>query len=139
MRTTAASAHHRRGTLTAVAELRIQDLLRSVVHDDDEAEPLLGHQRQPLVATAVEMEQLPKAGPRLAAAPVAPARPVLGHQPGPLQRLLHERVAEGDVVLPAGDAQKMRHVEVLIALAIETEHALHLGHRRRFGDGVCRR
>ena len=79
------------------------------------------------MATAIEMQQLAEAGPRLAATPMATARMMLGHQAGRLQRLFHEGVAELHAVLPAGELMEMPNVEPLARHTLSRPLTAHLG------------
>src|SRR6185503_1510333 len=74
----------------------------------DEGEPLVGDEGEPVMAAAVEMQQLAEARARLAAPPVAAAGAVLGHEPGALV--------------------EVADIEPLIAVAVEREQALDLAH-----------
>lgn len=55
-------------------ELGVEHATRGVVHDDDQAQPQFGSQRQPAMPTAVDVEHLAEAGPRFAPDEVPPAR-----------------------------------------------------------------
>jgi hypothetical protein len=112
----------------AVPELGMEQALGGVVDDGDEGEPLIGDAGEPVMAAAVEMQQLAEAGAGLTAPAVAAAGAVLGHEPGALQGLLDEGVAEADAVLPARELVEVADVEPLIAVAIEREQALDLDH-----------
>ncbi len=131
----AQGGHDRGDAFPARPQLRVEQALGGVVDDGDEREPLVGEQGQPAMATAVEMEQLAEAGPRLAPPPVAAPGAVFGHQPGALQGLLDEGVAEAHPVLAAGELVEVAHIEPLIAVAVQGQEALDLGHRRPLGRG----
>src|SRR5207237_143800 len=60
-------------------------------------------------------------------------RPVFGHEPGRLQGLLDEGVAEAHAVLPARQLMEMADVEALVAVAIQGQQALDLRDRRPLG------
>src|SRR6266571_593994 len=81
------------------------------------------------------MQELAETGARLAAPPVPAAGLVLGHQARGLQGLLDERIAEAHAMLAPGELVEMPDVEPQIPLAIEREHALHLGDRGALGRG----
>ena len=85
--------------------------------------------------TAIEMQQLAEAGPRLAAPPMAPARLMFGHQAGALQGLFHEGVAEAHAVLAARELVEVADVEALVAVPIQRKQPLNLGDGARLGDG----
>ena len=86
--------------------------------------------------TAIEMQQLPEAGARLAAAAMAPARPAFRHQPRRLQRPLHRSCTTRSLPMHApGDLVEMPDIEPAIALPIELQHLRH----RRHGHPVHRR
>jgi hypothetical protein len=121
--------HDRGDTFAAVLQGGVQQPLGGIVDDGDQREPSLRAQRQPMVPTAVEMEQLAEAGARLAAAAMATPRLVLGHQAGGLQGLLHKGIAKAHAVFAAGQLVKMSDVEAQVPLAIEGQQALHLGDR----------
>jgi len=123
----AQGGHDRGHALATLAQLGVEQLLRGVVNDGNQREPLLGHEREPVMTTPVEVQQLAEARARFASTAMAPPRLVLGHQPGGLQRLLHERIAELRAVLPAGELVEVPHVEALVAIAVELEPALDLG------------
>src|SRR6185312_6072172 len=53
---------------------------------------------------------------------------VLGHEPGALQGLLDEGVAEADAMLAPGELVEVADIEPLIAVAVEREQALDLAH-----------
>jgi hypothetical protein len=63
------------------------------------------------------------------------ARAVFGDEPGALERLLHEGIAEAHRVLAARNLVKVADVEALIVLPVQGEQSLHLGHRRTLGGG----
>ena len=129
----AQGGHDRRHTLAAFTQLGVEEPLGGVVDDGDQGEPLLGHQGEPLMATAIEVQQLAEARPWLPPTPMAAARPVLDLEPGRLQGLFHERVAEAHAVLPPSELVKVSDVEALVAVAIELQHALQLGDGRSLG------
>src|SRR5438132_8663515 len=79
------------------------------------------------MGAAIEVQQLAEAGPRLAAAPVAAARPTLADEAGFLEGELDEAVGEGHAVLAAGEAIEVAHVPSAEPLAIEAQDALDLG------------
>src|SRR5438132_7435482 len=60
-------------------------------------------------------------------------RPVFGHEPGRLQGLLDEGVAEAHAVLPARQRMEMADVEALVAVAIQGQQAVDLRDRRPLG------
>ena len=86
---------------------------------------------------AVEVQELAQARPRRPAPPMPAPRAPLAHQPGRLQRLLHERVGHRHAVLTPGDLIEVPHVEPgvpvarSVAVAVEREQPLHLGQRHR--------
>src|SRR5262245_38213947 len=82
------------------------------------------------MATAVQVYQFPPARPRCPPPPVAPARPVLGQQPGFLQRRPHVRVGQRDPVLTARDLVEVPRVEARVLRAIELQEALDFGEGR---------
>src|SRR4029453_13674710 len=86
-----------------------------------------GAQRQPTMATAIEMQELAEAGAGLAAAPMPAAGLLRGDQAGGLQRLFDKGIAEAHAVLAPGELVEMVDVEPEIALAIEGQQALDLG------------
>src|SRR4030095_4517147 len=79
------------------------------------------------MAAAVEVHQLAPARPRLAAAPVADARPGLRQQAGLLQSRLHVRIGQRHPVLAARDLVEVPGVEAGVLLAIEPPEALDFG------------
>jgi len=121
-------SHDGHDAFPAVPEFGIQQALGRIVDDGDEGEPLVGDQGEPAMATAVEMQELAEAGAGLTAPPVAAARAVLGDEAGTLQGLLDEGVAEADTVLAAGEGAEVADVEALVAIAVEREQALDVGH-----------
>jgi hypothetical protein len=125
--------------LAPLAQVGVEHALGGVIDNDDHGEPLRGHQGQPLMATAIQMQQLAKAGAGFAAPPMAAAGLMLGHQAGGLQRLFHEGVAEAHAVVAPGELMKVADVEALVPVAVEGQQALHLADRARLGEGVCRR
>src|SRR4029077_5806062 len=68
-------------TFAALDQLRIEHTRGGVVHRDDQGLPLLGDQREPAMAAAVEVDQLAPAWPRLAAAPWRPRARCFGSRP----------------------------------------------------------
>src|SRR5437879_3076473 len=94
-------------------------VLGGVVHHRDEREPLHGHQGQPAMATAIQVQQYPEARARLAAAAMAAARVPFGHQPCGLQRRLDKRITEPDSMLAPRDLMEVPHIEALVPLAVE--------------------
>src|SRR5258706_4233213 len=79
------------------------------------------------------MQQLAQAGPRLPPAAMAAPRALLGHEPGTLERLLHEDITEAHLVLAPRDVVEVADVEALIVLPVQRQEALDLGHRRALG------
>jgi hypothetical protein len=69
---------------------------------------------------AVEMQELPETGARLAAAAMAPAGAILGEESGLLEQAFHKRVAERDGVLPPRELVEMPPIEPALPLAIQT-------------------
>jgi hypothetical protein len=132
--------HNGRQTLTALLQVGVQHVLSGVVDDRDEREPLLGPQREPAVATAVQMLELPEAGAGARGAGDAARRGLmLDDQAGGLQGLLDEGIAEAHAVLAAGDLVEMLDIEPEIALAIEARRRCTSATGARLGEGVCRR
>src|SRR5262245_59212814 len=131
----AAGGQDGRDALAAVPELGVEQPLGGVVDDGDEREPAVGDGGQPAMAAAVEMEQLTEARARLAPAAMAPPRAMLADQAGGLQGLLDEGIAERHAVLAAGELVEVADVEALVAVAVEREQALHLGHGGGLGGG----
>src|SRR6185436_20535069 len=101
--------------------------LGGVIDDGDQGEPPVGTQRQPAMATAIEMQEFAEAGAGLAAAPMPAAGLLGGDQAGSLQRLFDKGIAEAHAVLAPGELVEMADVEPEIALAIEGQQALDLG------------
>src|SRR5437762_11490520 len=83
--------------------------------------------------TAIEMQELTEAGPRLPAAPVTPARPAFAHKAGLLQSELDEAVGQGHRVIAAREPVEVPHVPAGEALAVQAHDALHLKGRRLAG------
>jgi hypothetical protein len=110
-------------------ELGVEQALRRVIHHGDQCEVRIRHEGQPRVAAAVEVQQFPEAGARLAAAAVAAARPALGQPPRLLEHPLHKRVAQRHVVLAARELIEVAAVEAGVAIAVEPQDAFDLGHR----------
>src|SRR5690349_9396272 len=79
------------------------------------------------MAAAVEVHQFAPAWPRLAAPPMAAARPVLRQQAGLLQRRLHVRVGQRHPMLAARDLVEVPRVETGVLLAIEPQEPLDFG------------
>src|SRR3989475_9419898 len=125
----AQGGHDGSDTFATVAHFGIEHLLGGVIDDHDHGEPPPGHQGEPLVATAIEVQQLPEARAGLAAPAMATARVLFGDQARGLERCLHEGVAEAHAVLPAGQLMKVADIEALIAIAGEGGQGLDLGKR----------
>jgi len=117
----------------AGAQFGIEDLLGGVIDADDHGEPPRGHQGEPLMPTAIEVQQLPEARAGLAAAAMAAAGLMFGDQARGLERLFHEGVAEAHAVLPAGELMKVADVEALIAIPVKGEQVLDLRERGPLG------
>jgi hypothetical protein len=66
-------------------QLGIQQPFGGIVDDGQEGGAAVRDQREPSMPAAVEVHQFAETGARLAAAPMAAARPVFGEQPGLLQ------------------------------------------------------
>src|SRR5438477_902279 len=77
------------------------------------------------MSAAVDVQHHPDHRPPFPPPPMHPALPLLGHQPGPLQRQLHPTVAEQQAVLLPKLFVKMPHTEIKILLPIQGQHALH--------------
>jgi hypothetical protein len=73
-----------RQTLAPRDELGVEQLFGRVVHHGDERLPGVGDQGQSRVPAAIEVQQFPVAGARLAAAAMPPARAPLADQAGGL-------------------------------------------------------
>jgi hypothetical protein len=110
--------------LAALDELREEELLGGVIDDGEERLRGLGHQGQPAMEAAVEVQELPEAGPGLAPPPVPAPRPARADQPRPVQGALDQGVGEGHPVLPPGDLGEVPHIEPLVALPVEPQDAL---------------
>src|SRR5258705_6942105 len=95
----------------------------------NQAAAVLGHQRQPRMPAAIEMEQLAEAAPLLPRPPMTTARLKPRHEPGRLEGLFHEAVGQRDRVLAPDRLVEMSHIEAAVTLAIEPEHALDLRQR----------
>ena len=119
--------YDRGGTFPALHELRIQDLLRRIVHDDEQGVPGFREEGRPAVPAAIEVQQLPETGTGLAA-PAAPG-PALADQAGGLPGSLEQRVGEGHTMIPAGELMEVAHIESVIPLPIEAEDPLEFGKR----------
>jgi hypothetical protein len=87
------------------------------------------------MGTAVEVEQLAEARPRLAPPAMPPARAPFREQAGALQGALDERVAQRHAMVAPGQVAEMAPIEAGVALAIEAQHALDLGQRHASGRG----
>src|SRR5688500_19408179 len=79
----------------------------------------------------IQMQQLPKTGPRLAPAAMATARAVFLDQAGGLQGVFHEAVGHRHAMLPARDLMEVPHVEPGILRPIQAQHLLDLQGRDR--------
>ena len=97
---------------------------------------LFDHRRRrpsPRAVPLAEVQQLPEAGTRFAAAAMPAARPPLADQPRGLQRALHEAVRQAHAVVPARHVVEVPDVETrvavarAVALAVQPQNALHLG------------
>ena len=83
------------------------------------------------------MQEFAQARARLAAAAMPTARAALSDKPGRLEGLLHEAVRQRHLVLPLRDLMGVPDVEAAVAvarpvaIAIQREHPLHFGQRRR--------
>src|SRR5438093_1082601 len=82
------------------------------------------------MSATVDVQQHPDHRPPFPPPPMHPALPLLGHQPGPLQRQLHPTVAEQEAVLLPKLFVKMPHTEIKILLPVQGQHALH--YRKRY-------
>src|SRR5262249_33817248 len=124
------SGHDGHDTLAALHQLRVEHTLGGVVDRDDERLPLLGDQREPPMAAAVQMHQFAPARPRLAAPAVPPPRPAVRQQAGLLQRRLHVGVGQRYPVLAPGDLVEVPRIEADVLLAIEPQEPLDFGEGR---------
>jgi hypothetical protein len=127
--------HDRGHALAALVELGVEDALGGVVDDHDHGEPLLGEQGEPVMATAVEVQQLAEARPRLAAATMATPGLLFRNEARGLQGLLDEGIAEAHAVVTARELMEVADIEALVAIAIEGEQPLDVGHGRPLGRG----
>jgi hypothetical protein len=125
--------HDRARALATLHELGIQDLLRRIVHDDEQGVPGVGDEGEPAVAAAIEVQQFPETRARLAPAAMSAPGSALAHQPGALERGPHEGVGERHPVIPAGQLVEVSHIEALVPLAIEPEDPLELDQRHAAG------
>src|SRR5262249_2900131 len=101
-----------------------------VVDDGHEGLIRPRHQREPLMATAVEVDELAEAGPRLPPPAMTTARPTLSDEPRRLQSELDEGVGECHVVIAPGELVEVTDIEAGVVLPVETQDPLHLGLRR---------
>ena len=88
------------------------------------------------MGAAIEVQQLPEAGARLAPLPMAAAGPALAHQARFLQRQLDETVGEPHAMLALRQVVEVAHVKAEVALAVQAQDSLHLGHRRLQARGA---
>ena len=109
-------------------QLRIEERTRRVIDHGDERCAGFGHERQPAVPTAIQVQELAEAGPRLAAPTVPPTCLPFGEQPRLLQGLLHVAVRQRHGVLAPRDLVEVPTIESRVPLSIELEHALELRH-----------
>ena len=136
-------AHHGGGGL-ARPELRIEQPLGGVVEDSDESLALRRAQREPGMATAVEVQELAEARARLAAAAMAPPGAPLADEAGLVQRELDEGVGQGHAVIAPGKVVEVPHVEAgvpvarPVAFAIQAQDALDLRDGRFAARGAGR-
>ena len=120
---------HDGGRGLAGPELGVEQPLGGVVEHGEQGLRLLGTAAQPGVRAAVEMEHLAHTRPRLAAAAMPAARPALADQPGLLEHEPDETVRQRDAMVAPGEAVEVADVPPAIAVLIEPQEALHLGHR----------
>src|SRR5580765_8222159 len=85
---------------------------------------------------AVDMQQLPEAGARLAAAAVPTPRAALGEQAGGLQEPFDERVAERDPMVALGELMKVGRIKPGVLLLVEARDARDLRHGGAAGRGL---
>ena len=123
--------HHDGGrALAPLEQLGVQQVLGGIVDDGQQGLPLRGHEGQPGVEAAIEVQQLAKARAGLPAPAVPPARPPLGQQARLLERRLDVGVGQGDVVVATRELVEVAAIEALVPLAVEPQHTLDLSHRR---------
>jgi hypothetical protein len=77
-------AHDAERALAALEELGVEQPLGGIVNNRDEGVTGLGPQREPGRGTAIQMQELSEAGPRLLPPAIAAAGPALRQQPPPL-------------------------------------------------------
>jgi hypothetical protein len=118
---------HHRACRFLFHQLRVVNLTGGIVQNHNQIVPALV--AKPLVLAAVNMQQHPRYGPPLAPPAMLASLAPPGHQPGPLQRLLHERVAQLNLMLLFELLVKVPHIEIEVFLAIEPQHLFHLLHR----------
>jgi hypothetical protein len=113
-------------------------LLGGVVDDGEQGLVLLGHESQPRMPTAIEVQEFAEARARLAAAAVPGAGAALGEQAGELPGRLHRGVGQRDGIVATGDLIEVAAIEAEIALAVEPQHPLDVGDRGAAGRGPAR-
>jgi hypothetical protein len=89
--------------LAAFEQMRVEQPLGGVIHHGDEGVQRVGHEGQPAMATAVQVQQLAEAGPRLAAPPMPAARAPLRPSAAPCRAWLDEAVGQANAVVALRD------------------------------------
>ena len=93
--------------------MRVVDFAGRVIQNHDQVVPALV--AEPLVLAAVDVQQHAWHGPPLAAPSMLPTSLPARDQAGPLQRLLHPRIAQLDAMLFAQLLVKVPDVQVIVA------------------------
>jgi hypothetical protein len=118
--------HHRSGGFL-LYQLRVVDLAAGVVQNHDQVMPTLV--AEPLVFAAIDVQQHAWHRPPFSSAAVLAAFSSSRYQPCSLQCLLHEGIAQLDVMLFAELLMKVTHVQIEVGIPVQTQHQLHFGHR----------
>ncbi len=82
---------------------------------------------EPLMFTTINVDQHPRQGAARPALAMDPALASFLHQASSLQRQLHPRVTQLDVMVRDQLLVKMPHIEIEVLLLVQPQHFLHCG------------
>ena len=111
---------HHGGGRFLLGQLRIVDLAGGVVQDHDQVVPALI--LKPLMIAAVDVQHHPRQRTPLTPLAMHAAPGLALHQTGSLQRLLHPRVAQPDLMFLAELLMKVPHVQIEVLVPIQAQN-----------------
>src|SRR5579863_3740345 len=111
--------HHREGRFLR-RQLRVIDIAGGVVQDHDQV--MLAFILKPVVFAAIDVQHHPRQRTPLTPLAMNPAPSLALHQARGLQRLLHPRVAQTDLMFLAELLMKVTYVQIEVSVPVKTQN-----------------